>query len=180
MVSSCRIITKCIYSRSSIYLGSSKRGISKISWSSLIIFVARIGTATQQAMPAEGPPKTALTMCQKRMTRAPFVYAQLQDRCPKSLSRFCVTFPKAKLCRHTPDQVVKTVLCRTCVCLGDPDICGLTREEVVQASTLSSISKWGRSRRLGTRISPQLKLSRDRLRQEFQPDSSCSQWEDPW
>lgn len=178
MVSSCRIITKCMYSRSSIYLGSSKRGISKISWSSLIIIGARIETATQ-AMPAEGPQKTALTMCQKRLTRASFVCAQIQNRCPKSLSRFCVTFPKAKLCRHTPDQVVKTV-CRTCVCLGDPDICGLTREEAVRASTLSSISKWGRSRRLDTRISPQLKLSRDRLHQECKPDSNCSQLEDPW
>lgn len=179
MVSSCSIITKCIYSRSSIYPASGKRGISKSSWSSLIIFVAQISTATQ-AMPAEGPQRTAQTMCQKRMTRASFVCAQIQNRCPKSLSRFCLTFPKAKLCRHTPDQVVKTVLCRTCVCLGDPDICDLAREGAARASSLSSISKWDRSRRLGARISPQLKPSRDRLHQECRPDSSCSQWEDPW
>jgi hypothetical protein len=48
-------------------------------------------------------------MCQKKMTRVSFVCAQIQNRCPKSLSRFCLTFPKANLCRRTPGQVVKTV-----------------------------------------------------------------------
>lgn len=177
MVSSCSIITKCMYSRSSIYPDGSARGISKISWSSLII-VARVDTATQ-AMPAEGPQRTAQTMCQKEMTGTSSVYAQLQNRYPKPLSRFFVPFCKAKLCRHTPDQVAKTV-CRTCVCLGDPDICGLARKGAVRASSLSSISKWDRSRRLGVRISTQPRLSRDRLHQECKLDSNCSQWEDPW
>lgn len=98
------------------------------------------------------------------MTSMSFACAQIQDRCAEPLLMFCLMFPK--MCHHTPDQVVKTV-CRTCVCLGDPDICGLTSKEAAQRrySLLSSISIWDRSRTLGVRILCQLKLSQDRSRQ---------------